>query len=71
MGFVYYTYVRHLHALYYRATDSQLNRSVESVRAEKSDIQVQLSKCQSELDDLIRTERRLKERYEHIHTYAS
>lgn len=49
--------------LYYRTTDPQLNRSIESIKAEKSDIQVQLIKCQSELDDLIKTERRLKEKY--------
>ena len=57
--------------LYYRTTDLELNKSVESVRAEKSDIQSQFNQYQSELDNLINTERRLKEKYVRIHTIHS
>ena len=51
------------HFLYCRDTDLELNRRVELVKAEKSDIQAQFNQCQSELDNLIKTERRLKEKY--------
>ena len=54
--------------LYYRTADLQLNRSAESVKAGKSDIQVLFIQNQSELDNLITTERRLKEKYR-LHMY--
>ena len=57
--------------LYYRTADLQLNGSVESVKTGKSDIQVQFNQNQSELDNLITTERRLKEKYRlHICSYV-
>ena len=53
--------------LYYRTTDPQLDTSVASLKAKKSDIQTQLSQYQSEIDNLIKTERILKEKYEYIY----
>ena len=44
-------------------TDPELNKSIESIKERKSDIKTQFSHYQSELDKLIKTEKRLKEMY--------
>ena len=67
---IYYTFMLHLRA----ATNPELNKSVESVKEGKSDIKAQFGQYQSELDELIITEKRLKEMYVHLplaYTYCN
>ena len=47
--------------------DQDLNRIRESAKAEKSEIETLFSQYQSELDNLITTEKRLKEMYAYIY----
>ena len=50
------------------ATDPKLNKRIESVKEEKSDIKAHFSQYQSEFDKLIITEKRLKEMY--VYTFV-
>ena len=49
--------------------DQDLNRGRESAKAEKSEIEALFSQYQCELDNLIKTEERLREMYAYTHTY--
>ena len=69
------SYCRYVHTYYMcilfvfkcRVMDQDLNRIRESAKAEKSEIETLFSQYQSELDNLITTEKRLREMYAYIH----
>ena len=66
-----YTYVcTYCSFLKCRIIDQDLNRGHESAKAEKSEIEVLFSQYQFELDNLIKTEERLREMYAYMHTYV-
>ena len=53
-----------------RVMDQDLNRIRESAKAEKSEIETLFSQYQSELDNLITTEKRLREMYAYTYEYV-